>query len=1045
MKLYNQLSAGLLLLGSTHLAAPISAQSSNFQPNPIYEEAFALSSGVSPLAERAIEQTVAGVILDQTNAEPIIGATVLAKGTDIGTVTDIDGAYSLTVPDEVDTLVFSYIGYATQEIAINGQTTIDVDMGPDAQALDEVLVVGYGTQRKSDVTGSIGMVKGDELLKAPVTNALQGLQGKVAGVNVYLNSGSPTSSPRVLIRGLGTINSSSTPLYVVDGVVMEDIKFLNPNDISSIEVLKDASSTAIYGSRGANGVILVTTERGPQSEGLVVGFESFVTAGELRKKMDVLNAREWLDVVRIGMENTPKYRPGETPPVFTTDDPNLFDANGDPLYDTDWQEELTRTSISHNNQLSIQNQSEKSTYGVFLNYSRTEGIMIENYLDRLYGKVAFEGNPHEWLTVGFNLLANVSEENSFDEGGGYQSPRRTMIEMPPIFPVQFPDGTYSNSSNITDAYNLEAMANPVHVVRTQDRLAKRTQLFGNAYLVFHILDGLDLRTQFGFDKQDRYFQFYSPTDLVNISAPLGSASETLSRVNYWQQETFLNYTQDLGPHSFNGVLGLSWQERVADGFSASTQGFADDFFRFNNLGAGSQPGTPGSFYEDWAMNSYFARASYTYNSKYLLTFTGRADGSSRFGANNKYAYFPSVGLGWVVSEEPFLQGVDVLDQLKLRASYGITGNTEIPSYQPLPTIDTRTIPLGGQLVGASGVQRLGNPDLEWEKSKQFDIGLNLSLFEYRVSVEFDYYDKLTTDLLLANPIPQSTGFGSVLDNIGSISNRGIEVMVTTENIAKNRFGWSTTLNFSRNTNTIEDLGENDEDIFPGPGFVSGSNTILRVGEPLGAFWGFERSGTWGTDEAEAALAAGALPGEAKRSEEQTIIGSGLPTWSGSLINNFRFGNFDLTADLQFVFDVDVLQQYLHSVEDRSGIANGLRTILTDSWTPENQNTPVQEIRNQAYAGQNSRVDSRWVADGSYVRGNVFSLGYTLPNEIAGRVGLNNFRVYGTVQNAFVVHSDEFQGLDPETTSYDGNPFAQNVFFFQYPRPRTYTLGVNLNF
>ena len=332
-----------------------------------------LTSAGAKITPIIMQQTITGRVTDGDSGDGLPGVSILAKGTTTGTVTDMNGDYRLTVADDITTLVFSSIGYTTEEVEIGNRSTINIQMMPDIQSLSEVVVVGYGTQKKSDVTGAIGMVSSEELLKAPINNAIQGLQGKVAGVNVFLNSGSPTSSPRVLIRGLGTINSGSSPLYVVDGVVMEDIQFLNPNDIQSMEVLKDASATAIYGSRGANGVIMVTTKRGANKEGVIVGYDGYVSVGTLRKKMDLLNAQEWLDVVRIGMENAPKYRP-DTEANFTANDPRLFDSNGNPLYDTDWQEEATRTAVSHNHQFSIRQKSEKSSYGAFLNYSRTEGI-----------------------------------------------------------------------------------------------------------------------------------------------------------------------------------------------------------------------------------------------------------------------------------------------------------------------------------------------------------------------------------------------------------------------------------------------------------------------------------------------------------------------------------------------------------------------------------------------------------------------------------------------------------------------------------------------
>jgi TonB-dependent starch-binding outer membrane protein SusC len=979
--------------------------------------------------------------------EALPGVTVLLKGTQNGTATDASGNYSLTVPDGTGTLVVSFVGYTTREEPINNRTTINIALLPDVKALEEVVVVGYGTQRKSDVTGAVGVVSGEDILRAPVANPVQGLKGSVAGVNVFLNSGSPTSSPRVVIRGVGTINSASGPLYVVDGVVMEDIQFLNPNDIESMEVLKDASSTAIYGARGANGVILVTTRRGAKIEGVTVGYDGFVSVGRMANKMELLNAEEWLQVVRTGMENTPKYRPNTAPndlPVFTADDPRLFDANGRPLYDTDWQEEATRTAISHNHQLSLQSKAERSSFGAFLNYADLQGIMRNSWLERINGKVAYDANPKKWLSFGVNLLVNYTRENEAEETGGHQMPRRTMIEMPPIFPVRFPDGTWSNSSHVTDDYRLEGMANPVHVLETQDRRRNRTQLFGNVYTTFHLAEGLDLRTQFGFDRHDRHFENYSPTDLINISAPRGFASLEDQQVTYWQEETYLTYNQEFGEHRINAVLGLSWQERTYTANAMTAEGFSGNFYRFNRIQAASQPGAPTSDYDRWSMNSYFVRAGYNFREKYLLTLTGRVDGSSRFGENNKYGVFPSVGVGWLLSNEPFLQGIGNLDELKFRSSFGVTGNTEIPTYQSLATVSSGTVLVGGTRAPENFVNRLPNPNLKWERTRQFDVGFNTALFDHRIELEMDYYYRLTTDLLLDRPVPHTTGFATIRDNIGSVSNRGIEFMLKTTNIQQTDFNWGTTLNFTRNENEIEELGENDEDILPGPNFVSGSNTILRVGESLSSFYGLERLGTWSTAEADQAALVGAVPGEAKRATTRTILGKGLPDWTGSFINNFRYKNLDLLVDLQFVYGVEVLQQFLHSTEDRSGIANGLRTILTEAWTPQRQNTMVQEIRNQAYAGQNSTVDSRWVANGSYLRGNAITLGYNFNADFMPALNLRRLRVYASTQNFFLVHSDEFQGYDPEGTSHT-NQWGQNIIFFQYPKPTTYTLGVNVSF
>ena len=979
---------------------------------------------------------------DSTSSSPrLSGVSITVKNSNQSTVTDRSGFFEIDLPNEGSVLVFNYLGYSPKEIVISNQRELQVVLEPSDESIDEVVVVGYGTQRKSDLTGSVGVVSGEELLQAPVNNALQGLKGKVAGVNVFLNSGSPSGSPRILIRGLGTINSSSNPLFVVDGVVMENIQFLNPNDIERMEVLKDASSTAIYGARGANGVVLVTTKRGANVEGTVVGYEGFVSSGTLAKKLDVLNANEFMDVLEQGFANHSKYSTGVIP-AFTRDDPRLFDAEGNPLYDTDWQDEATRTAISHNHQVSVQTKGTQSSFGAFLNYADMRGIMLRNDLRRLNGKLAYDASPTDWLTLGVNVLANHTRENQTDEGGGYQMPRRSMLEMPPIFPVKFPDGTWSNSGMINDPFGFEAIPNPVHVLETEDRLRNRTQLFGNVYMTFHLLPGLDLRTQFGFDKHDSNVQDYQPTDLINISAPLGFARLENQRSFYWQEETYLNYNKELDDHRINAVLGLSWQERVYQDNWITAEGFADDFFRFNAIQSASQPGQPGSSYDRWAMNSYFLRGSYSYKNKYLLTLTGRIDGSSRFGDHNKYGVFPSAGIGWVVSEEPFLQQVDALDELKLRSSYGVTGNTEIPTYQSLGTISTNTTLINGSRVSQSFVNRLPNPNLEWEKTNQFDVGFDLALFQRRLNVSFDYYYKLTTDLLLDKPVPTSTGFVGVRDNIGSVSNRGIEVMVSASPIRRDQFDWQTTFNANFNKNRIEALGENGEDIFPGPNWVSGSQTILRVGQPLSSFWGYRRLGIWGVDEAEE---SGAIPGTAKRSDDRQIIGKGLPDWMGSWINNFRYGNFDLSVDVQFVFGVDILQQFMHSMEDRTGYSNGLASTLYESWTEANPHTMIQQIRNGPYSGQNSEVDDHWVADGSYIRGNLISLGYQFGEETLAHLKLKGLRVYGSVQNAFLISSSTFKGYDPEATSWGGDQWGQNIFFHQYPNPRTFTLGASFQF
>ena len=993
-------------------------------------------------------KTVTGNITDSSGAS-LPGVTVVVKGTTTGTVSDNNGNFKLANVSSDVTLAFSFVGMKAQEILVGNKNQINVVMDMESTGIDEVIAIGYGFQRKSDIAGSVGVATANEILRSSSFNAIQGIKGKVAGVNIFSNSGNPSGNTRVIIRGINSINTSSDPLYVVDGVQMSDFQFMNPNDIERIEVLKDASAAAIYGARGANGVILVTTKRGSgEGEGITVSYNGWVSLGILAKKVDLLNAEEFMKMEDIGFANFSKY-PQSVKYVGTTvnrTDPRLFDAQGKPLYDTDWQDEATRDVISQNHQFSIQQQSKNSSVGAFMNYTDQQGIMLNSYMKRLNAKLTYDANPKPWLSTGMNLMVNHIWANDLDETGGGQTARRTMWEMPSIIPVKFPDGSWANSQFTGNKLNLgvEAMTNPVHELTTRKMNRYKTKIFGNTSLTFHIAEGLDLKTQIGLDANLNKDKNFSPNDLINISSPNGNANISTFDSYYWQEETFLTYKKNINKHRLNTLAGLSWSQLTSSSSNTGdVSGFATNFFGYDNLGAGTTPSAPGSNWSRWAMNSYFLRGSYTYNDKYLATVTARMDGSSRFGQNNHYGFFPSAAIGWIISNEDFLKDSKWLNNLKLHTSYGRTGSSEIGIYSTLATISSGTVLLNNGRAASTNVARLANPDLQWEKTDQFDVGVNLSVLNNRVSLDLDYYYKLTSDLLLARPIPYSTGFSSVTDNIGEVSNRGLDILLTTENVKARNFTWQTTFNVNYNTNRIEKLGANNEDILTSPGFVGG-NVILRVGESLSSFYGYKRLGIWGTSEAAEAALVGAVPGQAKRSTAREILGKGLPDWTGSFINSFTYKQWDFTVDLQFVYGVDTWQLYFHSMEDRSGIANGFSTVLYDAWTETNQNTMVQQIRQQNYSGQDSQADSHWVSDGSYIRGNLLQLGYTFGNKMLGRTGFKKFRAYASVNNAFLINSKDFLGYDPEAVS-NTNQFGQNIFFYQYPKPRTFTFGVNLSF
>lgn len=996
------------------------------------------------------QEIVTGTVTDASTGETLPGVNVVVKGTSTGTATNSDGEFELTVESLQDTLVFSFIGYQTREIPINGRTEIDLALTSQAIFGEELVVVGYGVQRKSEVTGSVGVVSGKDLEAHQSSfNALQSLKGKVPGVTIFQNSGSPTGDNRVVIRGVGTINASSDPLYVVDGVQRDNINYMNPNNIESIEVLKDASSAAIYGARGANGVILITTKRGGDSEETTVSYDGSISLGRMEGKMDAMNAEEFMQVQKMGYENAPlydDYAPGNEPKIDLSDE-RLFDSQGNSRYDTDWQEEATRTAISHDHQISIQSGGEKSSYGGFLNYSNKEGVFLNSWLERVNVKIVYDANPTEWFSLGTNLSISKNWENEIEvAGGGGQIPKRTMIEYPPIFPVTWSDGVFTNSTQV-DGLTFEGNPNPVHRLLEEDKLRNRSNIFGNTYLEFQITPSLQLRSQFGIDNELFEARYYAPSNLIKSPGfPNGHASISTNETIFWQNENYLTYQNEFGSHRINSVLGASWQQKSFRGNSVNANGFPSDFFKYNSIDAATNFNpTPSSNKWDWTMNSYFTRTTYSYDDRYTLTFTGRVDGSSRFGKNNKYGFFPSVGASWLVSNEEFMSGVNVIDHMRIRSSYGITGNTEIGLFQSLATIGSGTTLIGGTRQSSSFVQRLPNPDLEWEKTKQFDLGLEFELFNQAVTLEADYYYKLTEDLLLERPVPTTTGFGSVSDNIGSVSNRGVDFIITTRNIQTSDFIWTTTLNFNYNKNRVESLGVNNEDIFPGPFAFGGSQTILRVGEPVNSFWGFERLGTWNTDEAAEAAEAGKIPGMAKRSNEKKILGNGMPDWKGAFINKFNYGNFDATIELQFTWGVDVMQRFLLTGEDRQGLTNGLSTQLYDSWTPDNQDTMVPRIRHTVLSGQDLAVDSHWIVDGSYLRGSLFSVGYSFEQSMLEKFGIRRLRTSVSLENAFVIHDDDFKGHDPEGTSHFGSQFGQNIIFYSYPKARTLSLGLNIEF
>lgn len=755
----------------------------------------------SQLAAAAI--AVTGRVIND-KGEPLPGVSVVEKGTNNGTTTRADGTFSIEVSSTSAILTFSYVGFRNVEIAVNNPSALaNVILQPDVNSLDDIVVIGYGTVKKSDLTGAVAVVKADKLMDMPVPNITQALQGKVAGVDVSVNSNAPGAGAKVRVRGLGSINSSLDPLYVVDGVAGVDGNSINPNDIASIEVLKDASSTAIYGARGANGVIMITTKRG-KSGGATVTYDGNVNVAQLYRHLPALNSEEFIEVYNTAFANGQKFDPlGAvwTPPkeLNHINYPLLFDANDKPLYNTNWETEVYKPALSHSHQLNFQGGNEKTVYSLSLGYLNQDGIMTTSNFNRYSARFTLDTDIKTWLKLGGSMSVIKSQQRMVSDGNGGLNVPRMVTEEVPLLPIKYPDGTWAGNSDID---GLEGGANPVHIANNRYTLNNNFQTLGNTYLVFKLAKGLEFKSDFGYNLNDQKNNFYSAGDLHNLSQDQGGVANINAYKNsYWQSENYLTWNKDFdNGHRMTALLGASWQEYTQERVRSETQNFIDDIFQWYYQQAGSVRSANESQNYKWAMNSYFARVTYNISDKYLFTATGRYDGSSKFGANNKYAFFPSVGAAWRISNEDFMLDNTRISELKIRASYGASGNQEIGQYQSIAQIQPSTTVLDGKSTSTLIPSYLGNPDLKWEVSQQFDAGLELGLFDNRVMLNVDFYNRITKDLLLQAPIPWAAGFNNnfVYINVGSVRNRGFEANLNTVNIQSRHFTWTTNFIFSTN-------------------------------------------------------------------------------------------------------------------------------------------------------------------------------------------------------------------------------------------------------
>lgn len=1000
-----------------------------------------------PLDKREItEQTVKGKVTDAEKGEGLPGVSILIKGT----TTNPNGDYSLSIPDNNAVLVFSFVGYEPQEMAVGNRTQLNVSLKADIKSLNEVVVVGYGQVKKSDLTGSVATVPVEEIKKVAVTSLDQALQGRAAGVQITQNSGSPGGSTTIRIRGGNSIQGDNEPLYVIDGIPFKNdgvgsgssfnvLSTLNPSDIESMSVLKDASSTAIYGSRGANGVVIITTKRGKAGKS-TINLDSYYGVQEVRKKYDVLNGREYAQFVNDANTNEGRA------PVYTQSQVDAFGEG------TDWQNEIFRSAPISNYQLSMSGGDERTQYALSGGYFKQNGIVTNSDFDRYSLRLNLDRKLTDRLKVGNSLTINRTLTNQSRTDGDLGSAGLVTIaalQFPSILPVYNPDGTYLITS---PALSFTA-DNPAALARDSKNRNTALRAFGNVFGEYQIMEGLSFKLLLGADailqKQDSYL----PRSVSSGLAQGGAASIFNGQSITWLNENLLTYTKSFGVHSISALLGYTQQANRTENNTAASRNFVNDNLNSGNLGAGSVPLVPSSGIGTWGLQSYLARFNYGYKDKYLFTASFRTDGSSRFGANKRYGYFPSAAVAWRISEENFLKNVRVLSDLKLRATYGSTGNQDgIGNYPAYSLLGTQNYIFGNVVSTGIGPAQIANPDLSWETTTQADLGVDVGFFNNRITLNADVYLKRTKDLLLNVTIPSTSGYSSAIKNLGKVENKGVELSISSRNI-DGAFKWNTDLNFVSNRNTVLDIGGAPQ-IFAGQVANIAQNVnsgIVRVGEPLGSFYGYVTNGLYQTTDELAALTdpQARKPGDRKYADlngdkkiddnDRTIIGRAQPKFLGGISNSFSYKGFELTLFLQGVYGNNILNANRFELEYLNGTNNQNRDML-NRWTPTNTNTDIPRASTTRPA---NRISSRQIEDGSYLRLKNAQLAYNLPASVIKALKIQSFRVYVTAQNYLTW--TKYSGYDPEVNRFGQDSRSQGFDYSSYPAAKTLLVGINVGF
>lgn len=982
-------------------------------------------------------KNVSGIVKDE-RGEPVIGANVVVKGTTNGTVTDMNGRYSLSVP-EGSTLQISYIGYNTQEVKVGSGNVVNVSLREDSEALDEVVVIGYGTVKKSDLTGAVGSVQMKDVSQVGITSADRALQGQIAGVQVNARTGQPGESMMIRVRGSNSLAGGNEPLYVIDGMPVEKMNSdINPEDILSMEVLKDASSTAIYGSRGANGVVMITTKRGRTGD-TVLEYNGYVGISSLRKKLDLLGKDDY-----IAMVNEVSHNDGNGIAI-TPEQAALLPNN-------DWQDLAYQTALTHSHQVSVSGGTDKTKLYSSLNYMNQEGIIKGSD----YNRFALRINGDQKLSRNLSLNASIAysygtQNTANSNADGWGAIAYTAMVMSPIQEIKDADGKYTNFSGTP-----WGGTNPVGMAELYKDKTVNSRLLANLSLIYDIIDGLTFRVNAGAEVNAASKDRYIPIGLSAGGKLDGDASK--EKANYYTiiNENILTYDKKFNKnHALNLMGGVTFQTYQWNQLKGSGTGFLRDVYETNNLGVASTPGIPASGFSDYRMVSFLGRANYNLMERYLLTVTARYDGSSKFSKNHKFAFFPSAALAWRVSEEEFMKDIDWMSNLKLRGSVGQTGNQSIDPYQTFAQLGTSSPIFGGGKDIGFGLSSMANDDLKWETTTQTDIGVDMGFFGNRLSVSFDYYWKQTRDLLYKATLPPSSGYSSMLRNLGRIDNKGFEISINTINM-KGKVNWTTNLNITSNKSVVKDLGS---DVY--------GNKIQRIDAPIGGgnwfplfvgkapfqLYGYEIEGIYQTDEearqnGEATKKAGDYrykdtDGKAGiTTGDKTIIANTQPKFTFGLTNVINWNNFELSFLVIGSVGGDIVNEFNKSITNIGGTWNVRKDVWQNHWTPENPNAKYARAsaatKDYLAFGDPSSV---WVENGSYLRFKDIKLAYALPSQWFAGSRKPNISVYLSGQNLITITS--YSHYDPEAswTSSAVNGWDRGV----YPSAKSFTLGLQVKF